>query len=59
MFQLRGCTVVLVSRRALTGQTGPCAYAADCLEDAGNANGDNVYVKPAAFPASNDRMVVK
>lgn len=53
------CTVVIVTGRAFTAQVHPCANAANCLEDAENANGDGVYVKPSRYPASNDRMAVK
>lgn len=52
------CTVVIVTGRALTAQVHPCANAANCLEDAQNTNGDTVYVKPAQYPTSNDRMAV-
>lgn len=51
------CAVVIITGRAITGQTRPCANAANCLEDAENANSDAVYVRPSA--AINDRMVVR
>lgn len=44
--------------RAQAGQGRPCAAVADCLEDAENTNGDNVYVKPVIGPAVNDRLIV-
>jgi type II secretory pathway pseudopilin PulG len=54
-----GCTVVIVTGRALGSQARPCADPANCLEDAENTNGNAVYVKPSKSPTSNDRMVVK
>lgn len=51
------CSVVIVTGRAMTGQTRPCANAANCLEDAENTNGDAIYAKPSL--ASNDRMAAK
>jgi hypothetical protein len=52
------CTVVIVSGGARGSQTHPCTNATNCLEDAENANGDTVYVKPSRYPVSNDRMAV-
>jgi hypothetical protein len=54
-----GCTVVIVTGRALNTQAHPCTNAANCVEDAENSNGDTLYVKPSNYPTSNDRMVVK
>ena len=54
-----GCTVVIVSGRALGAQTHPCTDAANCVEDVENADGDTSYVKPSLSPASNDRMAVQ
>lgn len=48
--------VVIVSGPPRGVQTRPCASAGECLEDAGNGDGDTRYVKPAAWPATNDRM---
>jgi type II secretory pathway pseudopilin PulG len=54
-----GCTVVIVTGRAVNTQIHPCANAANCVDDAENANGDTVYVKPSRYPIGNDRMAVK
>jgi len=53
--------LVIVTGRALSGQSRPCSGPADCLEDPGNTDGgdtDTVFVKPVLAPANNDRLVV-
>ena len=48
--------LVVASGPAREGQTRPCDSAAQCLEDAANVDGDTRYVRPSAWPASNDRL---
>jgi len=50
--------LVIASGRGLAGQARPCASATDCLEDAENTNGDDVFLKPVLSPTDNDRLVV-
>ena len=50
--------IVIVTGRGLSGQSRPCASVADCVEDAENTNGNNVFVKPVLSPANNDRLVI-
>jgi hypothetical protein len=53
--------IVIVTGRALSGQTRPCSGPADCLEDPGNTDGgdtDTIFIKPALAPTNNDRLVV-
>lgn len=48
--------LVIVSGPARGTQSRPCARAADCIDDAANADGDRQFVMPAAWPAANDRL---
>lgn len=50
--------IVIVTGRGLSGQSRPCASVADCVEDAENINGNNVFVKPDLSPTDNDRLVI-
>lgn len=50
--------LVIVSGPARSGQTRPCADAAQCVDDSANSDGDALYVKPSRWPGSNDRMAV-
>lgn len=51
-------TILMTPGLALAGQNRPCTAVADCLEDAENVNGDNVYVSPVLGPTVNDRLIV-
>ncbi|HET9663635.1 MAG TPA: hypothetical protein VFP00_05345 [Burkholderiales bacterium] len=50
--------IVIMPGRAYTGQTRPCASAADCLEDPENMDGDADFAKSAISPTANDRLLV-
>ena len=57
-------TGVSSNARMLVIVSGPtrnglaCTASAQCLEDSANSDGNNTYVKPSRFPASNDRMAL-
>lgn len=57
-------TGITTNARMLVIVSGPsrnalaCSASAQCLEDSANSDGDNNYIKPSRFPASNDRMAV-
>jgi len=57
-------TGVTTNARMLVIVSGPtrnglaCTASTQCLEDAANSDGNNTYVKPSRFPASNDHMAL-
>lgn len=52
-------SLVIVSGPARGTQQRPCTAAADCVDDAANVDGDRDYARPAAWPASNDRLAAR
>lgn len=50
--------LLIISGRAFAGQSRPCMTLVDCVEDAENRNGDNVFLLPTLTPSNNDRLVI-
>lgn len=48
--------LIIATGRAYSGQSRPCVTVNDCLDDAENINGDNVFLRSTPSSTNNDQL---